>query len=80
MWHVPVSGTRHDPVTDVALLPVTKPDRKRPAEQRRITVGMVDTGGRRNYSALPEEIRKQLGEEVEGKRAAREKALYLFAL
>ena len=71
MWHVPVSGTRHDPVADVALLPVTKPDRKRPADQRRITVGMVDTGGRRNYSALPEEARKQLGEETEEKEKAR---------
>ena len=62
MWHVPCSGRAYDPLTDVALLPVVKPDRLRPTAGRRVVVCMMESPGRRGHSALP----KGKSEELKG--------------
>ncbi len=55
MWHVPTTGTKYDPYTNVALLPITKPDRKRPKGKKRVVVSMVESAGRAGYRPLPKE-------------------------
>ena len=73
MWHVPTSGTRYDPIADVALLPVVKPDRRRPVESRCFTVGMLDTAGRRALSTVPASKKAALGRGESGREEARRK-------